>query len=97
MKKKNLQSRREFFKNAAKGVLPILGVVVLGGIPKLIRAEQAPTSCYSCSGGCLSTCKGTCYQYCSGGCKGSCAYTCMGNCNTTCSGRCSGSCYGMNF
>ena len=40
MKKKNLQSRREFFKNAAKGVLPILGVVVLGGIPKLIKAEQ---------------------------------------------------------
>ena len=29
MKKNNIQSRREFFKNAAKSVLPVLGAVVL--------------------------------------------------------------------
>lgn len=96
MKKNNIQSRREFFKDAAKSVLPVLGAVVLGGVPHLLKAEKAPTNCYSCSGSCLSSCTGTCYEYCRGGCKGSCAYTCLGNCSS-CTGCCSGSCYGLSF
>lgn len=32
-KNEELQSRRDFFKKAAKGVLPILGAVVLSGAP----------------------------------------------------------------
>ena len=39
-KKQNeeLQSRREFFKKAVKGALPILGAVVLAGNPMLAKA-----------------------------------------------------------
>ena len=39
-KKKNeeLQSRRDFFKKAAKGVLPILGMVVVG--PSLMSCSK---------------------------------------------------------
>lgn len=44
MEKKNcneeLQSRREFFKKAAKGVLPILGAVVLAGAPAIVKAAE---------------------------------------------------------
>ena len=46
-KKRNeeLQSRRDFFKKAAKGVLPILGAVVLAGVPNLVKAEETPMGC----------------------------------------------------
>lgn len=75
MEKKNhneeLQSRREFFKKAAKGALPILGAIVLAGNPLLSNAaEESPMGCNgSCSYSCQNTCKGTCQGRCSGGCS----------------------------
>ncbi|WP_287801980.1 Cys-Xaa-Xaa-Xaa repeat radical SAM target protein [Prevotella sp.] len=97
-KKEELQSRRDFFKNAAKGVLPVLGAIVLSGIPNLVKAEKAPMGCrYGCSGSCLENCYTTCYQYCSSSCKGTCKYTCRGNCRESCTGTCSGGCYGMEY
>ena len=54
-KKKNeeLQSRRDFFKKAANSVLPIVGAVVLSGIPQIMKAEETPMGCrYGCSGSC---------------------------------------------
>lgn len=39
-KKEELLSRRDFFKNAAKGVLPIVGAIVLGGLPHVVNAEE---------------------------------------------------------
>ena len=42
-KNEELQSRREFFKKAAKGALPILGAIVLANAPAVINAaENAP-------------------------------------------------------
>ena len=99
-KKKNeeLQSRRDFFKKAANSVLPIVGAVVLSGIPQIMKAEETPMGCrYGCSGSCLESCYSTCYQYCSSSCKGSCKYTCMGNCRHTCTGTYYGGCYGMEY
>ncbi len=74
-KNEELQSRREFFKKAAKGALPILGAVVLAGAPGILNAtENAPMGCrYGCSAVCsTSACQGTC----SGGCRYTCDHGC---------------------
>ena len=76
-----LQSRREFFKKAAKGALPILGAIVLAGTPNILNAtEHAPNGCSRygcgvCTNSCSGACKGGCYTTCSGGCK---FYGCKG-------------------
>ncbi len=113
MEKKNqneeLQSRREFFKKAAKGVLPILGAVVLAGTPLLSQAAKTTeASCYcggtcfanchgSCSSGCLYGCQGQCRGGCAYSCKGACQGSCEGSCRGTCQGGCTGGCYGLNY
>lgn len=97
--KEELQSRREFFKKAAKGALPILGTVMLMSVPTIIKAQEA-TSCnfscdFSCSGGCSGCsgacaggCSGSCYNTCSGGCSGTCLYACGNSCSNSCSVFC---------
>lgn len=93
-KNEELQSRREFFKRAAKGVLPIFAVVALADIPSLVRAEKIPTSCDYCEGtchnGCENRCSGCdgCTGGCDGTCKGGCDSSCKGSCDTTCRGGC---------
>ena len=88
-KNEELQTRREFFKRAAKGALPILGAIVLANAPVIMQAsEKSPMGCTgTCYGTCYGSCKG-CSTTCSGTCSGSCKVTC----STTCSGTCSGSC-----
>lgn len=86
-KKEELQSRREFFKRAAKGALPILGAIVLSNAPIFVRAAESE----GCT--CGSSCTGTC-DGCSGSCKGTCrgCYGCSGTCDGTCRGTCRASC-----
>ena len=101
MKKENneLQSRREFFKKAAKGALPILGAVILASSPIISKAVEKETldcngSCYrSCYYGCDMTCMGTCKTTCQNTCEGTCKGSCLGGCTGSCSGGCSGSSY----
>ena len=96
-KKENeeLLSRREFFKKAAKGVLPMLGAIALSSMPVVSQAaEKAPTSCAACNGTCSTGCDGGCLHGCGGGCKGSCASTCRGGCELSCYHGCSTSCSG---
>lgn len=96
-KKKNeeLQSRREFFKKAAKATLPVIGAIVLSTVPTFANAAKTPSGCQgTCIGMCYGSCKGcqyTCSGTCSSGCKG-CQYTCSG----TCSGSCKTSCQYSN-
>lgn len=83
-KNEELQSRRDFFKKAAKAALPVIGAIVLAGAPSIVKAaEKAPMGCTgSCYGGCINGCKG-CEYTCSGTCKNSCTsceYTCSGGC-----------------
>ena len=83
-KNEELQSRRQFFKNAAKGALPILGAIVLASVPGVMNAaSESPMGCDTCMGGCRGDCQGTCKFGCGGGCKGSCTaschYTCQGS------------------
>lgn len=79
-----IQSRREFFKNAAKKALPILGVAFLGSLPlnNVMGAKLQPSGCeYSCSGSCSGGCSG-CSGSCSGGCSG-CSGTCSSSCTSS--------------
>mgnify|MGYP003080044834 FL=1 len=77
-KNEELQSRREFFKKAAKGVLPILGAIVLANAPVIANASE------------VSTCHGSCVAACMDGCTTSCQHICKGTCKTWCSTHCSG-------
>lgn len=79
-KNEELQSRREFFKKAAKGALPILGAIALANVPLLSSAADSQNGCSRygcgvCTSGCSGACKGGCYTTCSGGCK---HYACKG-------------------
>ena len=92
-KKQNeeLQSRREFFKNAAKKALPVIGAIALVSSPIIAKAaETEPMGCqFGCSDGCYTSCDGSCR----GGCMG-CSGTCTGGCNGSCMGGCYQSCRG---
>ena len=80
---KEFQTRREFFKKAAKGALPIIAGMSLSGCSFLMDTlSPSYGGGYSDSGGC-STCSGGC----SGGCDGSCQW----GCESTCKGGCTGS------
>ena len=80
-----IQSRREFFKNAAKGALPILGAVILANVPTVLNAaETNSTSCSGCNNRCMNSCFNTCH--------GSCNKHCADNCSRKCRGTCSNSC-----
>lgn len=74
-KNEELQSRREFFKSAAKAVLPVIGAVVLANLPNVASAE--PQYGWGCSSACKGSCSGKCTS-CTGGCYGSCMGSCKG-------------------
>ena len=78
-KNEELQSRREFFKKAAKGALPILGAIVLANAPAIANASEPVTSCH-----------GSCIAACMNGCTSSCHHICKGTCKNWCSTHCSG-------
>lgn len=101
-----LQSRREFFKKAAKSALPILGTFLLTQMPAIVEARSPITGCDGCMGQCMRGCKNGC----SGGCGSSCNMSCQGStwtsggrdcdkcmnlcwgCSNQCYGACKGSC-----
>lgn len=101
-KNEELQSRREFFKKAAKGVLSILGAIVLANAPAVIKAaEKTPMNCnYACSvgcgSGCSGRCDGTCTDACSRGCRNYCNAGCDNTCRSTCQGYCTRSCTSLS-
>lgn len=97
-KDEELQSRREFFKKAAKGALPILGAIVLTGAPQILRAtEKAPMGCrIGCAGGCYTQCLG-CLHQCNAMCQDNCNFNCKNACKGGCQGSCMGSCRGMSY
>ena len=84
-KNEELQSRREFFKKAAKGALPILGAIVLANAPAIANAaEEAPMGCnYMCANTCYTACKTTCDSLCFDNCASYCKNGCKGSCKGT--------------
>lgn len=74
-KDEELQSRREFFKNAAKKALPFVAAIAMASNPIVAKAmEEAPMGCkHGCTAVCsTSACQGTC----SGGCRFTCEHGC---------------------
>lgn len=92
MDKKNpneeLQSRREFFKKAAKAALPVVGAVVLSSLP-IVKSEAATLDC---NGSCMNSCFWSCQGSCETSCDRTCDCTCQGNCKTGCYKECYGTC-----
>ena len=84
-RKEEIQSRREFFKKAAKGILPVLGAVVLSSLP-IVKTDAGWGSCKDCTG--------TCFGFCSIGCSSGCKDSCSSGCRGTCSQGCGSSAYG---
>lgn len=109
MNNKSLQSRRDFFRNTSKKLLPILGIIALSILPQ--KAKSAPQfgcgwSClYSCAGQCINSCYMSCMSQCAmmcgnscrGGCNDLCATNCQGGCNTQCHSTCLTSCNNTCF
>lgn len=99
MENKQNQTRREFFKEAAKKALPIIGAVALLSNPVIAKAmDNEPMGCrYGCAGTCSTSCSGTCttgcYTSCYNTCRTTCDRTCQGGCMGTCNGACTGSSY----
>lgn len=88
-KNEELQSRREFFKKAAKSALPILGLTILANVPMISNAAESEycTCGGSCKGTCSSGCSTTCYTQCYNSCKNGCNYTCRNTCSGSCNAR----------
>ena len=92
-KNEELQSRRQFFKKAAKATLPILGAIVLAQMPSLANTVNIPndngcTCANNCQSGCEGRCADHCAMSCSESCKGACTGGCKGGCGTYCKGNC---------
>ncbi len=97
-KNEELQSRREFFKSAAKAALPVIGFAVLG--PSVLSScdTEEPDNGGSSSGG-SKRCGGLCTMNCRNECEGNAAWapvTCNGNCKGACFRTCKTSCYRTN-
>ena len=86
------QSRREFFKEAARKTLPILGAVALLSNPLIAKVTDSERM--DCYGSCYNTCANTCVDACNQKCSNSCSGSCRGNCLNGCKNRCSGTCKG---
>lgn len=93
-KTEELQSRREFFKQAAKKALPIIGAIALANVPLLSHAAEKVENPMGCDWGCMYGCKGGCGRQCSTGCTNSCSGSCDGACKGACQGSCKGYCSG---
>ena len=96
-KNEEIQSRREFFKEAAKKTLPLLGALMIANIPLKSLANER-TDCdyactYSCSGSCAGSCDRTCYQGCDGLCYQGCSTGCSNSCYFSCSAGCARQAY----
>jgi hypothetical protein len=88
--KKELLSRRDFFKKAAISTLPFIAAVAVPSF--LSSCSSEPTPSPSGCNGCSSTCEGSCNESCYGNSSNSscsdCSSTCKGNCKDGCSNTC---------
>lgn len=89
--KNELENRREFFKEAARISLPILGMAMIAAVtPNVLQSCKKPsTNCMNgCAGSCSNSCSGSCSTECTDGCKTTCKTTCKTGCTHACSNSC---------
>lgn len=90
--KNKLQNRREFFKQAAKKALSILGLAVMAVAAPSMLQSCKKESVNHCVDACTNACKTTCRTTCVGSCSTQCTTGCKGSCKTGCGGNCKGFC-----
>ena len=74
--KSQIQSRRVFFRNVVKTILPILGSLALPGAANAIVQEiSVNDNSLTCNGSCSGLCTTSCYNGCKNGCFMSIAST----------------------
>lgn len=83
-KNEELQSRREFFKSAAKGALPILALTVLGPgfLSSCEKEKEKSTGSSGSSSGCGKSCSGGCDDGCTNNCDDLCGGDCWAYCES---------------
>ena len=93
--KKELQTRREFFKTASR-ILPVLVLSAMPVTKILGKVKHTPDcSCTDrCEHSCQDGCTNSCQQKCSNSCYNTCRTTCREGCGETCGGSCKGNCVG---
>ncbi len=89
-----LKNRREFFKEAARKSLPILGMAVLATIAPIALQSCKKESVNHCVDACTNACKTTCKSTCVGSCSNQCTTGCKGSCKTGCGKNCKYYCDG---
>ena len=81
MEKNSLQSRRSFFKNAAKSALPIISIAIAAHIPAIGVASTGCEQCRDVCTGCQFGCgQNNCGRYCKAACQTNCEYKCDRGC-----------------
>lgn len=91
MENKDLKTRRDFFKQASKTVIPIMGFAVLGSNLSLFTSCSKDTSCSDCSAECASSCWDSCIGSSETTSCSECSTSCTNTCNNNCSESCSNS------
>lgn len=86
--KKDVITRRGFFKRTASVILPTLAAMVISPLMTSCEIEDdlIPEVSGGCKNGCSGKCSGVCGAACQSDCTGSCTNGCKGNCRGTCSG-----------
>ena len=103
--KKEILSRRDFFKRGISKTIPFL---VCASIPSILTScspeDDEPLGgdyfCSECSNSCEGSCYTACYTTCEGssqssscsGCSNSCSGDCAESCGSSCGNNCSSSC-----
>ena len=81
METNSLQSRRTFFKNAAKSTLPIISAIIASNLPQIGIASTGCEQCRNVCTGCQFGCGGdNCGRHCKAACQTNCEYQCDKGC-----------------
>ena len=81
MENELLQSRRAFFKNAAKSSLPVISAVIMAHVPSVGIASTGCEQCRDVCTGCQFGCGGdNCGNHCKAACRVGCEYQCDRGC-----------------
>lgn len=81
-KRKELLSRRSFFRRISKSVLPVVGAVIFSNLP--VPGNALVRESYNCKG----NCDATCLWLCAIGCTNECLITCEVSCKYSCNDGC---------
>jgi len=87
IKNEELQSRRQFFKQAGGRALPFLAFAAFGGTLLTSCEKDEPENKHNGGGGSSSGCGNSCSGDCDSGCTNNCDSLCGGDCWSYCESK----------